>query len=178
MYDALRKRIDDLLTGTLLEGLKAVDVIVPEIGSAPLSTEAACRSRVGVGHVLGTPEARYRVEAMGMTLELYVQLNVYRLVVVYRIPGQGTLDHESLEPRFARWALGATNAGWNVGWQNTLEENDVRWIEVYCYACLPLDFLSDERHQLYWTNDVVQMTRSFLKEARKAGVDLQPRTLA
>ena len=35
---------------------------------------------------------------------------------------------------------------------------------MYCYAFLPLDFLEDERHQLYWITDVVQITRSFLLE--------------
>ena len=47
-----------------------------------------------------------------------------------------------------------------------------RAIEVYCYASLPIDFLKNEHHQLYWITDVVQMTRSFLIEARRAGVKL------
>ena len=58
--------------------------------------------------------ARYRIEALGSRLELYLQLNVYRLVVVYLIPAQGTLDSAALQPHFARWAIGATDAGWNT----------------------------------------------------------------
>ena len=89
-------------------------------------------------------------------------------MVVYRLPGQGTVDSSALQPRFARWALGAENAGWTVGWRDALEEDEARWIEVYCYASLPLDFLADERHQLYWITDIAQMTRSFIIEASES----------
>jgi hypothetical protein len=51
------------------------------------------------------------VEALGSCLEVYVQLNVYRSVVVDRAPAQGTLDSAALQPRFARWALAAADAG-------------------------------------------------------------------
>lgn len=121
-----------------------------------------------------TPEARYLVQGLGSQLELYVQLNVYRLVVVYRIPAQGTWDSGALQPRFARWAIGATDAGWTIGWRDAIEADDQkgRAIEVYGYASLPIDFLKNEHHQLYWITDVVQMTRSFLIEARRAGVNL------
>ena len=82
----------------------------------------------------------------------------------------------ALQPRFARWAIGATDAGWTIGWRDAIDagEGAGRFIEVYGYASLPMDFLDDERHQLYWITDVVQMTRSFLLEARRAGVELPP----
>lgn len=172
MYETIRSGIDELLTETLFEALKSVDCTVPDYGPRPIPSDTAFHAKVRVGHVLGTPEARYLVDALGTQLELYVQLNVYRLVLVYRLPGQGTLDRDALQPRFARWALGASNAGWTIGWRDALEEDEARWIEVYCYASLPLDFLTDERHQLYWINDVVQMTRAFILEARRVGVEL------
>jgi hypothetical protein len=172
MYEAIRKSIDELLTGPLFEALASVDCRVPPYGLEPTSADEAFRGKVRVGHVIGTPEARYLVEGLGTRLEVYVQLNVYRLVVVYRVPGQGTLDCGALQPRFARWALGATDAGWTIGWRDALEEDEERWIEVYCYATLPFDFLTDERHQLYWITDVGQMTRAFIMEARRAGVEL------
>lgn len=171
-YEALRNTIDDLLTGPLFEALKSVDCKVPAYGATGEASSDAFHARVRVGHVHGTPEARYLVEGLGTRLELYVQLNVYRFVVVYRLPGQGTVDCGALQPRFARWALGAANAGWTIGWRDALEEDEARWIEVYCYASLPLDFFADERHQLYWITDIVQMTRSFIMEARRVGVEL------
>jgi hypothetical protein len=81
-----------------------------------------------------------------------------------------------LQPRFARWAIDATDAGWPIGWRDAIDAGDQakRFIEVYGYASLPMDFLDDERHQLRWITDVVQMTRSFLLEARRAGVELPP----
>ena len=39
-----------------------------------------------VSHVLGNAEATYLIEAFGERLTIQIQLNVYRLVVVYRIP--------------------------------------------------------------------------------------------
>jgi hypothetical protein len=173
MYEELKKKIDELLAGPLLDALKAVDCRTPEYDHG-LSQAQALRAKVRLAHVSGSPEARYLVKALGSCFEVYVQLNVYRLVVIYRIPAQGTLDSAALQPRFARWALGAADAGWKIGWRDAIDagEDARRAIEVYCYAALPVDFLQDERHQLYWTTDLAQMTRSFVLEARRAGVDL------
>jgi len=68
------------------------------------------------------------------------------------------------------------DAGWTIGWRDAIDSGDEakRFIEVYAYASLPIDFLDEERHQVYWITDVVQMTRAFLLEARRAGVVLLP----
>ncbi|HZX82090.1 MAG TPA: hypothetical protein VFF19_00905 [Reyranella sp.] len=176
MYETIRNKISALLAGPFVEAFKAVDCRTPQYDSPPLPAAQAFRATVQIGHVTGTPDARYLIEALGSRLELYLQLNVYRLVVVYRIPAQGTLDSAALQPRFARWAIGATDAGWTIGWRDAIDAGDEagRFIEVYGYASLPVDFLDDERHQLYWITDVVQMTRSFLLEARRAGVEFPP----
>lgn len=176
MYETIRNKIDALLAGPFVEAFKAVDCRTPQYDSPPLPAAQAFRATVRIGHVTGTPDARYLIEALGSRLELYLQLNVYRLVVVYRIPAQGTLDSAALQPRFARWAIGATDAGWTIGWRDAIDTGHRagRFIEVYGYASLPVDFLDDERHQLYWITDVVQMTRSFLLEARRAGVEFPP----
>jgi hypothetical protein len=178
MYEEIRRSIDVVLTGPLFKALRAVDCEVPPYDAPPVPSESAFRAKVRIGHAAGSPEARYLVEGLGTRLELYVQLNVYRFVVVYRLPGQGTLDCGALQPRFERWALGAKDAGWTIGWRDALEEDESRWIEVYCYAALPLDFLTDERHQLYWITDIVQMTRAFMIEARRVGVELTNKKLS
>jgi len=147
VYEEIRSTIDKLLTGPLLEALKSVDCLVPNYGDEPVAYAEALRGSALIGHIVGTPEARYLVDALGEQLELYVQLNVYRLVAVYRLPARGTLDCEALKPRFMRWALGAQDAGWTIGWRDAVEEDQERLIEIYCYAALPLDFLRDERHQ-------------------------------
>jgi hypothetical protein len=123
MYEAIRRSIDEVLTGPLFKALRAVDCQKSPYDAPPIPSDDAFRAKVRVGHVVGTPEARYLVECLGTRLELYVQLNVYRLVVVYRLPGQGTLDCGALQPRFARWALGAKDAGWTIGWRDALEED-------------------------------------------------------
>jgi hypothetical protein len=65
-----------------------VDCQTPEYDSFPLAAEQAFRAKVKIGHVNGTPDARYLIDALRSQLQLYVQLNVYRLVLVYRIPAQ------------------------------------------------------------------------------------------
>jgi hypothetical protein len=175
-YEKIRNKIDELLTGPFVEAFKGVDCQTPDFDSGTLSAAEAFQATVQIGHVASTPDARYLIQALGSRLELYLQLNVYRLVVVYRIPAQGTLDSAALQPRFARWSIGATDAGWTLRWRDAIDSGDEqkRFIEVYAYASLPMDSLDDERHQVYWITDVVQMTRSFLLEARRAGVVLRP----
>jgi hypothetical protein len=49
-----------------------------------------------------------------------LQLNVHRLVVVYRVPALGSLDANTLAVRLERWRLGAEHAGWKFGWRDAL----------------------------------------------------------
>jgi hypothetical protein len=44
--------------------------------------------------------------------------------------------------------------------------------EIYCYAMLPTDFLTSSHHQLYWINDIVQMTKGLFLECRRIGLRL------
>ena len=53
------------------------------------------------------------------------------------------------------------------------EDRVGRSAEIYCYAMLPADFLSSLEHQLYWTNDIVQMTQSLFRESARAGLKLR-----
>ena len=86
--DEIRKQVDEILMGPLFEAFKAVDCAAPQYDASALSPHEAFRAKVRIGHLAGTPEARYLVQGLGSWLELYVQLNVNRLVVVYRIPAQ------------------------------------------------------------------------------------------
>jgi len=174
VLDEIRRQIDGFLTGPIPEALKGVDYRMPAYGSASPQAHEAWSAIVRTAHICGNPEARYIVSALGTTLEVYVQLNVYRLVVVYHVPSAGTLDAAALRPRLERWEIGAQDAGWKTGWRDKVMEDEARRIEVYCYASLPFDFLTSEHHQLYWINDIVQMTRAFMLEAKRLGVPLSP----
>jgi hypothetical protein len=169
-YGTLKARTDAVFDA-LLEVLKAMDDRVPDFDSGSVRGRDAFRTAVRIAHVSGTPEARYLVHGFGSRFELHVQLNVYRLAVVYRIPAQRDLDSMALQARFARWASGAADEGWTIGWREASDEAP-HAIEVFCRAGLPIDFLQDERHQLYWITELVQMTRAFLLEARRVGVEL------
>lgn len=178
MFDDIRRNIDQFLTGPMLDAFQRVDYQTPAYGCPSVSPADAFRAKVSVGHITGSPEARYRLHALGAELELTVQLNVYRLVVVYHIPATGALDCPGLKPRFERWEIGATNAGWKIGWRDAIDASSAHWVEVYCYAMLPFDFLNNAHHQLYWINDIVQMTRSLLLEAKRIDVRLPPQRRA
>src|ERR1044071_8402766 len=118
-----------------------------------------------------------RVEAFGDELLMQLQLNVHRLVVVYRVPGLGALDATSLAVHLERWRIGAEHAGWKFGWRDAplADGSGRRWIETYCYAFAASDFLENEPEQLYWRTDTVQMTRYYMLEAARCGVRLSPR---
>ncbi len=174
MIEHIRKQIDHFLTGSMAAALRAVECRTPAPGSAPIAEKEAVGCEVLVGHVLGSPDARYLLRAFGETLQMQIQLNVYRLVVVYVVPVHGALDCSALQPRFVRWETGANHAGWRIGWRDTVDADKTseRRVEVYGYAMLPEAFLESDQHRLYWMNDIVQMTRAFFLEARRIDVRL------
>jgi hypothetical protein len=161
-----QRRTEDFLTGQMLEALRAVEYQLPsfdaEPGDASLA-EAAC-GRVALRHVRGASDAAYLVQAFGDELLMQLQLNIHRLVVVYRVPALDALDASSLAVHLDRWRLGAEHAGWKFGWRD---------------APIPAfgapNFLEDECEQLYWRTDIVQMTRYYMLEAARCAVRLSPR---
>jgi len=117
--------------------------------------------------VRGASDATYLINAFGEELLMQLQLNVHRLVVVYRVPALDALDASTLAVRLERWRLGAEHAGWKFGWRDAPITGDPgrRFAETYCYAFAGTDFLEDEPQQLYWRTDIVQMTRYNMIEA-------------
>jgi hypothetical protein len=172
-------RTEDFLTIQMVEALRTVEYQVPSFDSEPhpLDLAAAARSAVDIRHVLGAADASYMVSAFGDELLMQLQLNVHRLVVVYRLPGVGALDATTLAVHLERWRIGAEHAGWKFGWRDapTTDRGDRRYVETYCYAFASPDFLENESEQLYWRTDIVQMTRYFMLEAGRCGVRLSPR---
>ncbi|HTV88942.1 MAG TPA: hypothetical protein VME41_08005 [Stellaceae bacterium] len=174
-----QRRTEDFLTGQMLEALCAVEYELPSFNLDPVnvSLSAMRRGRVEIRHVGGAADATYLVEAFGDELLMQLQLNVRRLVVVYRVPALGALDAGTLAVHLERWRLGAEHAGWKFGWRDApIPGGDGRrWVETYCYAFAAGDFLENEPEQLYWRTDIVQMTRYFMLEAARCGIALSPR---
>jgi hypothetical protein len=174
-----QKRTEEFLTGQMPEALRAVEYDLPSFDAAPreLDLSAAARAVVDVRHVQGAADAAYLVQAFGDELLMQLQLNVCRLVVVYRVPALEALDAATLAVRLERWRLGAEHAGWKFGWRDAAVGNDSgrRYVETYCYAFAGSDFLENEPQQLYWRTDIVQMTRYYMIEAARCGVRLSPR---
>jgi hypothetical protein len=168
---------DIFLSRHLLDALRSVEMRhVPFAAQAPASSleDMAC-TPVEIAYVHGSADALYRLRAYGETLTMQVQLNAYRFVVLYRVPAAAGIDVAGLEARFGRWQTGAAHVGWRIGWRDAADPFDpqARYVEVYCYAMLPQDFLWNELHQLYWRTDIVQMTRAFILEARRFAVSLE-----
>jgi hypothetical protein len=162
----------------MLEALRAVECEVPSFSEALREIELsdAARARVEIRHVRCAPDATYLVQAFDDELMIQLQL-VHRLVVVYRVPALDALDAATLAVRLERWRIGAEHAGWKFGWRDTPVAGDSgkRYVEIYCYVFAGADFLEDEQQQLYWRNDIVQMTRHQLLEAARCGIRLSPR---
>ena len=169
-YESLKASTDALFQA-LLVGLRAVDDSLPDVEWGTLPQHEAFRATARIAHIAGTPEARYQVRTQHSVLQLHVEVNVYRLIVVYRVPTSRSLDSGALQARLTRWAMGIADTGWSIAWRDG-SDDERRCVEVCCKAALPIDFLQDERHQLYWITEVVRMTRAFLLEARRAGIEL------
>ena len=174
-----QRRTEDFLTGQMLEALRAVEYELPSFDAEPVDVSIgdAARGRVEIRHVRGAADATYLVKAFGDELLMQLQLNVYRLVVVYRVPALEALDARSLAVHLDLWRIGAEHAGWRFGWRDAplAGESGRRWVETYCYAFAEPDFLENEPEQLYWRSDIVQMTRYYMLEAARCGVRLSPR---
>lgn len=174
-----QKRAEEFLTRQMLEALRAVEYELPSFDEAPraLDLTEAARSLVEIRHVRGAADATYLVRAFDDELLMQLQLNVYRLVVVYRVPAIEALDAATLAVRLERWRLGAEHAGWKFGWRDASVggNSGQRYVETYCYAFAGTDFLENEPQQLYWRTDIVQMTRYYMLEAARSGIRLSPR---
>jgi hypothetical protein len=174
-----QQRTELFLTGQMIEALQAVEYELPSFETEPREVHLAdaARSRVQIRHVRGASDATYLVNSFGDELLMQLQLNVHRLVVVYRVPALDALDANTLAVRLERWRLGAEHAGWKFGWRDAPVAGDPgrRYVETYCYAFAGRDFLEDEAQQLYWRTDIVQMTRYFMIEAARSGIRLSPR---
>jgi hypothetical protein len=174
-----QRRVEEFLTRQMLDALGALEYALPRFDTEPQEvtlTEAA-RARVELRHVRGASDCAYIVGAFGDELLVQLQLNVHRLVVVYRVPAQAGLDAAAVEPRLQRWRIGAEHAGWTVGHRDAQSPHDPaeRWVETYCYAFAGRDFLEDPLQQLFWRTDIVQMSRALLLELQRAGFVLSPR---
>jgi hypothetical protein len=168
----------EFLTGQMYESLKAVEYEMPDFGRENPNAELPemRRARVEVRHVRGASDAAYLVRAFDDELLMQIQLNVRRFVVIYRIPAHDLVDAQTMAPKFEIWQRGATHAGWMFGWRDAVPPGrNQRYVETYCYATLPPDFLLNEPEQLFWRTDIVQMTRAFMLEAHRCQVSLSAR---
>jgi hypothetical protein len=175
-----QQRTEFFLTVQMLEALQAIEYELPSFDTEPREVQLAdvARSRIQIRHVRGASDATYLLNSFGDELLMQLQLNVHRLVIVYRVPALDALDADTLAVRLERWRIGAEHAGWKFGWRDAPIAGDPgrRYVETYCYAFAARDFLEDETQQLYWRTDIVQMTRHYMIEAARSGIRLSPRS--
>jgi len=112
-----QRQTEEFLTGQMLDALRTVEYELPSFDTEPREVELsdAARARVEIRHVRGASDATYLVQAFGDELLMQLQLNVHRLVVVYRVPALDALDGSTLAVRLERWRIGAEHAGWKFG---------------------------------------------------------------
>ena len=86
-----QRRTEEFLTGQMLEALRAVEYQLPSFDTEPVEVDLpqVARGRVEIRHVRGASDGTYLVQAFGDELLMQLQLNVHRLVVVYRVARGG-----------------------------------------------------------------------------------------
>jgi hypothetical protein len=91
-----QRRTELFLTSQMFEALHAVEYELPSFDTEAREVQLAdvARSRVEIRHVRGASDATYLVNAFGNELLMRLQLNVHRLVVVYRVPELDALEDE------------------------------------------------------------------------------------
>ncbi len=173
------QQVQHLLSVRMVEALRSVAVDLPPFGHPVLPLAGIARAQVQVRHAEGAVFADYLVEAFGDLLALHLQLNVWRLVAIYRVPAVDGVDGASLVPRLERWQRGAEHAGWVIGWREAVDpaEPAQRHVEIYAYAMAGRDLLTDELEQMFWLTDITQMTRAFMLEAQRCRIRLSPLAL-
>jgi hypothetical protein len=104
-----QRRTELFLTGQMLEALHAVEYELPSFDTQlhDVDLAAVARARVEIRHVRGASDATYLINAFGEELLMQLQLNVHRLVVVYRLLALDALDFSTLAVRLKRWRIGA-----------------------------------------------------------------------
>ena len=173
------QQVGQLLSVRMVEALRSVALDLPPFGQPVPPLAGIARAQVQLRHAEGAVFADYLVEAFGDVLALHLQLNVWRFVVIYRVPAVDGVDGASLMPRLERWQRGAEHAGWVIGWRETEEPGEPgrRQVEVYAYAHAGRDLLVDELEQMFWLTDIAQMTRAFMLEAQRCRIRLSPLAL-
>jgi hypothetical protein len=93
-----QRRTEFFLTGQMLEALRAVEYELPSFDTQLRDVDLAevARARVEIRHMRGASDATYLINAFGGELLMQLQLNVHRLVVVYRVPALDALDASTL----------------------------------------------------------------------------------
>ena len=100
----------------MLDALRAVEYELPSLDTELHYVDLAEVARASrVRHVRGASDATYLINAFGEELLMQLQLNVHRLVIVYRVPALDALDASTLAVRLERWRIGAEHAGWKFG---------------------------------------------------------------
>ena len=123
----------------------------------------------------GASDATYLVQAFGDELLMQLQLNVHRLVVVYRVPALDALDAATLAVRLERWRLGAEHAGWKNpdGAMRRSPATPSAAMSKRIATHLPVGIFSKaSRSSFIGGILIVQMTRYYMLEAARSGIRL------
>jgi hypothetical protein len=112
-----QRRTELFLTGQMVEALRAVEYELPSFDTElhDVDLTAVVLARIEIRHVRGASDATYLINAFDEELLMQLQLNVHRLVVVYRVPALDALDASTLAVRLERWRIGESMPAGNSG---------------------------------------------------------------
>ncbi|WP_050477463.1 hypothetical protein [Herbaspirillum rhizosphaerae] len=134
-----------------------------------LSNETLVQTRTI--YLKGNTHCFYEIAIQGSDKKYYayVQLNVYRLVVVYFL--EKDLD-PIWENTFKSTMTGAKNAGWETDYGGVKKTDwfpvSMDFLEIRMLRHMKRDFLHDANEQLFISNDIGAMTRSVIIDCQRA----------
>jgi len=170
------RRTDEFLAEDMPRALKLVDFVRPPFHERPRETlDAATRTKVQISYVLGSHAARYRISAHGLEQELFVMLNVRKLVVVYEFAADWIERLDAVKATFDFVTEGARHTGYTVEWrQMQNHESGTAHLELRALLSLGDNFIVDPLERRFISTDIAIMTRAAMQCARQVGEGLAP----
>ncbi len=185
----LRMRIQDFLLVAFPKGLAALDCADPkevewrpgqgaklrDLLRQPMESNVTMRLR----YVPDSVGCWYLVTARGRELTLHAQVNVGEVILSLYLPARDSSEFETMRENM-RWGLSRLEgvSGYRVDWHYSTESFDGR---PYAIAFLTkdfgLDFLDDNRRQLFVINDLTLNLRGLMNDAIKKDYPLSYRDL-
>jgi hypothetical protein len=162
----LKQNTDRYLVEELPQSMKIIDC--EENSFVPLSEEyrsppLKSKTQVLIKHEQGNHYCQYRVLAYGIALQIYVQVNVKRMVVSYFLRDD-LMNLSDVKEKLEYVVKAAETAGYSYRYDTVYDNADISsFVQLRLFRDLPDDFLVNASERLFVANDFASMTRALIR---------------